>query len=123
MYILDSAVIIDILKSKERSEEVAKIVGEARLGTTAFSIFEVYVGLTEKEKKTSDDFFNNLEVIEFSHAASLESIEIEKELTRSGKKINAIDVFIAGICAANNCTLITSDKGFEKIRGLQKRII
>lgn len=123
MYILDSAVIIDIMKSKETADEVTKIVGESRLGTTAFSIFEVSIGLTEKERKIADDFFSNLEIAEFNHGASLESVKIEKYLTKTGKKINLVDVFIAGICIANNCTLITSDKGFEKIKGLEKKII
>ncbi len=123
MYILDSAVIIDIMKSKETADEVTKIVEEARLGTTAFSIFEVSIGLTEKERRIADDFFSNLEIAEFNHDASLESVKIEKDLTKTGKKINLVDVFIAGICIANNCTLITSDKGFEKIKGLEKKII
>ncbi|MBI2971297.1 MAG: type II toxin-antitoxin system VapC family toxin [Candidatus Aenigmarchaeota archaeon] len=118
MYILDSTVIIDILRSVAAAEKMNKLVEDAPAATTAFSVFEVFLGLKENEKQAAHDFFSTIPVVDFSQDASFRSVEIERDLTKRGKKTNLVDVFIAGICLADNHTLVTSDKGFRHIKEL-----
>ncbi len=123
MYVLDSTVIIDIMKSKEFEEKIERIVGENTIAATTFSIFEVTRGMRDDEKHVADDFFGRILILDFNQMASMKSVEIEKELTKKGMKINIVDVFISGICMSNNSTLITSDKKFRNISNLKSIII
>ena len=122
MFILDSSVIIDVMKGHNVSM-LEKLSDEETLATTVFSVHEVLVGLTDSERHIGNDFFGNIGILDFSKDAALKSIEIEKNLTKKGRKINKVDVFIASICIENNCTLITSDKRFRDISGLKTILV
>ena len=48
----------------------------------------------------------------------LPSAAIEKELAKSGNKINLSDILIAGICKKHNWAIVTLDEDFAKVNGL-----
>lgn len=123
MFVLDSTIIIDIMKSKEFEERIEKIVNDDIVAATTFSIFEVMLGMKESEKNIAEDFFKSIHILDFNQDASLRSVDIEKELTKKGAKINIVDIFIAGICASNRSKLITSDKKFGNISSIESIVI
>lgn len=63
-----------------------------------------------------------VQVINFDVNASLITVQIGKELTKKGKKINLVDIFIASIAIANDLTIATLDKDFNKIDKLKTLI-
>lgn len=63
------------------------------------------------------------QVLQHDAVAAKLGAEIEQELSRTGNKINKLDVLIAAVCKAHHAELITLDKDFAKIKGLKSRII
>jgi predicted nucleic acid-binding protein len=57
-------------------------------------------------------------VIPYDEKAAKASAGIERELRRKGMMINKADIFIAGVCVANDMILATFDKDFKKVLGL-----
>ena len=123
MYILDSSAIIEIIHGSEKGKKVLDIIKSSPVATTVFSIYEVFMGVKEKYRNMTLDFFANLPILIFTRADALQSIEIDKDLERAGKKINLLDTFIAAICTINKQTLITFDNHFDNIKRLDVKIV
>jgi predicted nucleic acid-binding protein len=118
MIILDTSAIIEILKGTEAGRKINQLTLNNETAITAFSTHELLVGARASEIPQLYGFLASLEAWGFDSASALESSRIKKELSGKGKSIGDIDIFIAGICMSNNAKLITLDKDFEPIEGL-----
>lgn len=121
MQCLDSSAAIEILKGSEKGRKIKEMLSGS-ICITAFSIHELYVGAQDK-LKLIEDFLQGFEVLGYDMESAIKSSQIEKSLSVQGKKINIVDAFIAGICITNNKTLITTDRDFSKISGLDVKVI
>ena len=123
MYLLDSSAIIEILGDSEIGKKIVHLVGESLVCTTSFSLYEILLGVSHKDKERISQFFSSIDILYFDARAAEFSVGIEKELVRSGKLINKVDIFIAGICKFHNKTVISLDFDFKKIEGLKTVIL
>ncbi len=123
MIILDTSAVIEILKGTETGKTINQIIEKTESSITAFSIHELLVGARANEMSRLYGFMASLEIWAFGPSSAFESSRIKKELSRKGKSIDDIDIFIAGICISNNAKLITLDKGFLGIEGLEVEIL
>ncbi len=119
VYLLDSSAIIELFCGKDKGMAIDKFLGKSPLKSSSFSVYEVLKMLRKHEELVSRGFFQEAEIISFGENEALESVEIEKELKKSGTIINRVDIFIAGICRFNNYEIITCDKHFTKIKSLK----
>ncbi len=121
MFLLDSSVILEIINDTAKAKEIIpNLKGE--LFTTPFSIYEIFLGVKQKEFILLEKLLNAIGITNFDVSSSLISVQIMNDLERKGEKINLVDVFIASIAVSSNLTLVTLDKDFKKIDNLKVNI-
>ena len=116
MFILDSSAIIDVVHGNERGTKILDIVGNEKFYITAFSVNEIL--FSEKSIEKMKEFIEKSYVFNFDKEAAKISVQIEKDLRKTGKMINKADIFIAAICMQTNSMLVACDKDFKKVTGL-----
>ena len=118
MYILDTSAIVEILKNSQKGRQIIGIINDEAVVISSFQIYEILLGMKKEEIEKTYKMLFNLPIIDFGKEAAVESVKIQKELISHGKYIGIIDIFIASLCIFNKATLITLDKDFESIKGL-----
>ena len=119
MYILDSSAFIELINESPVGKKIAKKIRDVPAITTVFTINEILIGAKGIHRKALEKLFEGVEVIEYDKDSALKSVEIEEVLMKKGQIINKVDIFIAGICLANNKQLVTLDKHFKRIPELK----
>lgn len=124
MYVLDSSALIEVFDRSKFGDTIVQLLQDEPAVTTSICMHEVLVGaLSDKQRFIFMSLFSSMIVLEHTTAAALAGSRIEQELARVGHKINANDVLIAGICKANDATIVTLDKDFARIKELKSKII
>ncbi len=123
MYVLDSSAFIEIANSTKRAQSLHVLTGDAPLAVTTITVHELLLTNNEKERFIINGLLTGLQIVEHDELAARNGAAIETQLVKEGKKINRADIFIAAICKANNAHLITVDKDFAKIKGLQVTVL
>lgn len=124
MYILDSSILIEIINNTKRAELIHNTIGNLPVVTTSICLHEILSGnFNKQEKFIMENILSNIETLPHTQEAAQIGAEIFKELKEKGNNINEFDILIAGICKANNATLITLDKDFAKINNLNAKIL
>lgn len=118
MLVLDSSALIEISRQGPRAEALLEKTGTASIVTTSVTMHEMLYGArTEKERWILDHLFSACEVLPFDSAAASKSSVVAQKM--KSKSINDADILIAGICLANNATLVTFDNDFKRVPGLK----
>lgn len=120
MIILDSSAIIEVLKGSPIGGEILDATKDEEIVNTSLTLQEVLLGAKDFEKTSS--FFDSTIVLGLEKDDAIKSVEIEKNLTKKGIKINKTDIMIAAICINNGATLLSLDNDFTKIQGLKLKI-
>ena len=124
-YLLDSNVIIDMLRGNENILEKYNL--EAKKDTEFFIcpiiFYEVVRGfkVLDGERKVKN-FLNsckNWESLQLSEEVLMKAAEIYVKL-RKGQTVEDNDIFIAAVAIVNDCTLVTAnEKHFSRIEELK----
>ncbi len=122
MIVLDTSVIIDFFKGKNRTLDIIN----SDVATTVVTFHEIISGVKHKKAKNEEKvfrrFFSEIQILEYDLKAAEKSSEIMASLLIMGKVVNALDVLIAGIAITNGAEKIAStDKDFieiSKVTGL-----
>lgn len=123
MKLLDTSVVINLLRGDEQVKRLVE--NEEETFCSCFPVqCELYRGIrlarkTEEGEKEVEALLDQLETLE----ATKESAKKVAELRWKYPGINSFDLMIAGICIANNSSILTKDSDFEKIEELESRII
>jgi len=117
MIVLDTSVIIDYFKGKNKSFD---LVGTSDTVTTVITYHEILSGIKHKKARKEEilmrRFFSDIKILEFDIRASEESSEVMARLLSIGKIVNTLDVIIAGIAIRNGADKIVSrDRDFLEI--------
>lgn len=122
MAILDSSVIIELLRGNEKIiREVEKL--NERLNTTLINFYEVVRGVKGKKREKVINFFKEMDLYPLDLEASMRAIRIYDELKSKGAMINELDILIASISMIRGEILITLDHDFKLINSLKLRIL
>ena len=119
MFCLDTSVIIEMFSSTDKGVKILSELGESRYCLSSIAVYELYLGIKESERERLKVLIRKVEIISFGGDSALIAANVEKELSKKGKKINERDVLIAGICLANNLTIVSCDKDFLKVPDLK----
>jgi len=122
MYFLDTSAIIDLIYGTVRGEKIKNFIHGKPISTSAFTIYELLMGLKKDEVKKIRSFLKAITVFNFDTKSAIKSAEIERSLKKRGGLINKVDIFIAGICLGHNFNLVTCDQDFIKIKTLKVKI-
>lgn len=116
MILLDTSFLIDLFRGVESTKELA----EEDSVTTTISYHEIMTGIKRKraprEEKYFTRFFSEIALVPFNVQAADCSSEISAKLSSIGRKLNALDILIAGIALANGISdIVTRDPDFSEI--------
>jgi tRNA(fMet)-specific endonuclease VapC len=124
--IVDSDIIIDYLRGKDKASKLIKKHQEKHsVETTDINVFELYHGAYKSEKTNRNlsnlkGFLNRIRV----HSTSEDSMElagkIAAELEDSGEKIGAKDILISSVAMLENQPVLTyNKKHFKKVDDIE----
>ena len=113
MVILDTNIIIDFLKGRERVITELNRYPASELAITFVNHYEL---LKYRNRERLDAALENLTVFQSNTLAIRASANAYKLLKGRGKLISDNDLLIFGVCVANNEMLLTQDKAFENLQ-------
>jgi predicted nucleic acid-binding protein len=114
--ILDSTVIIGLLRNKLREVQLVRALeAEAELATTAVNAFEVYCGAykskdVERNLVSAKGFLSAVELLAFDDGSAELAGELLAELESRGKSVDFRDLFIGSVALSNGFTVVTHNK-------------
>ena len=73
---------------------------------------------SDKEKSSVMEALNSLEYIETSQDLWMKAGELSSSLRKEGKTLPFSDILIAAMAIENNLSILTVDKHFEEIKGV-----
>lgn len=119
--VIDTGIFIEHLRSKEKTNTTLyKISNNIDLHISSVSLYELYMGATNKDKeKDVINLTEDLTILPFNEAVAIEAAQIFHQLKAANKLIDFRDIFIAATCLVNNLPILTfNKKHFERIEGL-----
>ncbi|MEQ8685099.1 MAG: type II toxin-antitoxin system VapC family toxin [Imperialibacter sp.] len=122
MILLDSSVIIEHFRKKNKQETMFYSVAKSTksLCISAISYYEIGIG----NRKTHSDFWHSLTqeltVLPFDQACADIAVSIYRELLRKNKMIDIADLLIGATAVAHALPIATLNvKHFERINDLE----
>ena len=127
-YLLDTSVIIDLLREKEEVRNFLRSHQDDLISTSAICHAELAEGVyreqkeqVEIRKKQLRNLFSSFyDVFSFSSEEADVAGKIRAELSLKGKLIEDLDILIAATALTHNCILVTKNpRHFQRISGLK----
>ena len=126
MKAVDTTFLVDYLTEDDDEGPVAEFLETTEnepLYAPTLVLNEVYRGAVFADgAETVDDLARRLEWLErlpFTDASAREAVAVERELKADGEPINRLDVLIAGVVREVGAELVTRDKHFCAVDGLE----
>jgi len=123
----DTDILIDYLRGpSEMTRLLMKKIHERKIlaCTTTINSFEIWLGvyLAPKPKvliKETEEFINQLEIINFDYETSIEASRILATLRKKGQVIEIRDLFVGSIAKVSEIPIVTRNvKHYERIHEL-----
>ena len=119
MHVYDSSAIIELLEGTPKGELIAKELSHTLVRITPITVHEILAGAKDDlHQELLKSLLETFSILRFGFEEADVSAKIERSLSKEKKKINDADLFIAAICFQNDATLVTCDRDFRKIDGL-----
>jgi len=119
--IVDTCFLIDLMKGDPDAEAAARL--HAALKTTSISSAEFLYGAKQSGKKNmcdlSEKFLRFFPVLPFDAESAVIYADIASSLSGSGRHISTFDELIAAIALRHDEPLVTRDRHFSAIEGLE----
>ena len=122
MILLDSSVLIELFKSKDKEKTLFYTLLETEndFGISIVTHYELGIGSNEKQTAFWNEFLTSVTIFKFDTNCSIVAIDIYKQLKANSKLIDLADILIASTSVANQIPLATLNlKHFERIKGLE----
>lgn len=124
-YLVDSDILIYFLKGKQEVVQKLSQIPIDDLYISRINYTELIYGAYNSAKinqnlKVIEPFLDSFTVLEFTKESSLIFAKEKARLKKSGNIIADMDLMIASIAIANDCTLISNNiKYFNRIQNLE----
>lgn len=126
-YCLDTNFIIDLLNGEENAVSLYEQIKNAPLAITAIAavaLFEILRGKEQNQNKMRafNELRQKLEVLPFGEKEAEEASEIENKIEQNGlSKLHIDDLLIGATAKTNKAILVSNDRHYNRIDGLQLR--
>lgn len=120
--VVDSNVIIDYFRSSNKPKTTLRLIDpETDLFLTSVSLYELYMGATDEQKKKDlQQLVENFIILPFSEDVAKQAGIIFHQLKKKNQLIEFRDIFIAATCILYDMPLKTANtKHFTRIEGLR----
>lgn len=126
MLLFDTGFIVDYFRGKSYTKDFLDKNSDQVFATSAITIYELYNGALKSDNPKSNtelveeslDWLNNLD---FDSSTARKAAEIQNQLRKEGSEINKIDYFIAATAVQNNAEVVSTDRDFGRLKGLEVR--
>lgn len=122
MIALDTSFLVDYLRGVDATETFLKKQDAPVYYVPSISLFELHRDAAWADTKTVEavaDAIGWVETLPFCEDGVKQAAEIHAELLTRGTPINAADVMIAGVCRHHGAALVTRDRDFDAVSGLE----
>lgn len=122
MKLLDASILMDYAQGDQAAEDYLEQNDDTVFGAPTVVLSEVYTGLfrtTDLGREEVKAKYGWVRAIPFTDEAAVETAAIRSTLSSRGQKINAIDTYIAGTARTLDVPLVTGDRDFGKVDGLE----
>ncbi len=124
MVVFDTSILIDAMSGVGRAvAAIESYKGKEDAWITVVTKYELLRSRRGIDAQTAELLVESMNVYYLKDAEMRKSVEIYNALRANGTPINELDVLIAGIALANNQTLVTSDRDFEKVKLQGVRVV
>jgi tRNA(fMet)-specific endonuclease VapC len=124
MYLLDTNTCIYYLNATNPglARRLLK-AGPGALAISALTVGELHLGAARSSRREANrarlsTFFRELAVLSFDRLCGEHFGRLKANLLGRGRPIPDFDIAIAATAIANGCTLVSTDRHMEEIRGL-----
>ena len=122
-YCLETTFLVDFLRGKKEAIEMYRRIRKYKLETTSITAWEILRGPKiigrEEEYKTAVRLLGRLKVLPFTMTSARIAADIEVEQRKKGREISIVDILIAAVAIENKSKLVTRDKIYKYINGLE----
>ncbi len=121
MYCLDTSFLIDLARNNPSALRKFRQIAESKLFVSSLAAFQFLYGVNydSRREQEASRMVAALDTVDFGGKEAKEAAEIKRELTASGKTVEDIDILIAASAKIHRLKLVTRDKDFRKIPGLE----
>ena len=125
MTIVDTSVMVAFLKGQpDAVDKIDELTKNGNVSITTITYYELLKGasLSSRRQENLSEIIKaiaNLEVVDLSLAACADAAEIYRELKEAECLIGEFDIIIAAIARTNHEALLTNDKHFKYVKGLE----
>jgi len=122
--LLDTNIVVELAKEREdiisRIQELMEgLPSKLHISSPTYS--ETYYGCLNKGKQAREailQYLDSFELMNTSRESSIIFAQLRDHFQKTGKNIPPMDLLIASIVMANGATLVSKDKHFKQIGGL-----
>ena len=110
----------------DRDPAALEVVARAeRLAVPVIVLGEYRLGIAQSRRRTEyenwlQDWIGTVTVLHIDDETTLHYAAIGLELKRSGKPIPANDLWIAALCRQHSLPLLSRDRHFDGVKGLER---
>jgi len=122
MKLLDASILIGYANGERAAANYLERNDDTVFGAPTVVLSEVYTGLfrtTEFDREEIKAKYGWVRAVPFTDEAAVETAAIRSTLDSRGRKINRSDTYIAGTARAFDVPLVTGDRDFERVDGLE----
>lgn len=123
MIAFDTSFLLDYLDGVEATVEYLADHEEKPFFAPSLALFEAYRGAARTGGREQIErvvsALDWAEPLPLGDAAAQEAALIEAELLDAGERVNLGDTLIAGVCRHNGARIVTRDKHFDRVQGLE----
>ncbi len=123
MITLDSSALIELIRGTEKGKRVQSHIAHEESATSVVCVHELLIGTRESKMEQMKEFLSTFTSLPVDMETAHQSAELQRTLTRDGKMIGQLDIFIAATALVHNVPLVTLDKDFRNVEGLKVIVI
>ena len=119
--VADTDALIDFLEEAGCHAQMASLLRQGRLATTAVSVFELWRGCESASQQAElRRALRGIRVYPFNEPAARQAGDVARALAARGETIGERDTMIAGTCIAIGLPLVTANaRPFGRVPGLR----
>lgn len=110
--LLDTSVLIDVLRARNRRRELLAGLARAHhtLATTILNVAELYSGMRPGEEARTEAFLSGLHCFDLTATAARLAGKLKFQFAQKGRTLALADTIVAAIAIENRCHLLTDNR-------------